>query len=131
MPTKPNVRAGRHFRMLEFDCKDGTAVPRHAYDDVRELCRRLLDPARDQFGPCTVLSGYRTKAHNRAVGGAPQSYHVYDLGSARGVGADVTFRRGNPHEWALFFEWKQAGGLGLYGSHVHVDTRADQTRWSG
>ena len=49
------------------------------------LVRQVLDPARSALGkPITVNSGYRCPQLNKAVGGAPKSYHL--LGRA----ADIT-----------------------------------------
>ena len=40
------------------------------------LCHMVLQPLRDRFGPITISSGFRTKALNQAVGGAPNSQHL-------------------------------------------------------
>lgn len=119
-----------HFTLEEFACHDGTPVPRHAIADVRELCRQLLEPLRDEWGPVTIVSGYRTLTYNALVGGAPQSYHVYVLGR-QGVAADIRCRRGTPKTWHHTLDRLGAGGLGLYPGHVHADTRRLRERWTG
>ena len=40
------------------------------------LCHMVLQPLRDRFGPISISSGFRTKALNQAVGGAPNSQHL-------------------------------------------------------
>jgi len=118
-----------HFDSDEFRCRDGTRMPASARVEVIELCERFLEPARARFGPCTVHSGYRTKSHNERVGGAPRSFHRYDIGGREGVAADVTFRRGTPGQWYEYFSARGAGGVGSYPGFVHVDTRRDRARW--
>lgn len=123
------MRAGRYFLMSEFNCEDGTRVPARALPEVRFLVAAYLDPLREEFGPVTVHSGFRTKTHNKSVGGATRSYHVYTLEMGRGVAADVSCRAGRPRDWAEFLERLHPGGLGLYENFVHVDTRAGHARW--
>lgn len=45
------------------------------------------------------------------------------------VAADVSFKSGTPREWAAAADELQAGGVGLYRTHVHIDTRAKRARW--
>jgi uncharacterized protein YcbK (DUF882 family) len=117
-----------HFRTEEFDCHDGTPVPAYAYDALRHLCRGWLEPLRRAWGPVTIISGFRTPEHNRSVGGAPGSYHVYRATRA-GVAADVRCARGRPADWKRTLERLEAHGLGIYSAHVHVDTRPGSARW--
>ena len=56
----------RSFRAKEFACKDGTD-PLFVDSELVQV----LQAIRDHFGaPVVITSGYRTAAHNRAVGGA-------------------------------------------------------------
>lgn len=122
------MRLSPHFESHEFDCHDGTPVPAHAYDDLRELCRLYLEPLRARWGPVHVISGYRPRAYNAQVGGAPQSFHIY-LARRRGAAADVSCSRGAPESWAVTLDRLNPPGLGRYPGHVHVDTRAGHARW--
>ncbi len=124
-------RAGKYYLMSEFDCRDGTPVPRRAYGEVEHLVRHFLDPLRDHYGPVVVLSGFRTEGHNRAVRGAARSFHRYSLDPGRGVAADVRPARGTVGEWVAFLGELGAGGLGTYAQFVHVDTRSARARWRG
>jgi hypothetical protein len=120
-----------HFRLEEFACKDGTKVPRSSVPALRHLCTEVLEPLREQFGPCDVMSGYRHTAYNSRIGGAKFSQHIYDLHPGS-VAADLTFRRGRPADWAEAAEpLCEAGGLGRYSGFVHVDNRSGRARWSG
>lgn len=123
------ARPSAHFAWHEFRCRDGTPVPVWAHDDVARLCTRYLERLRAVYGPIIVISGYRTPEHNRAVGGAPASYHVCRHGRP-GAAADIACRRGTPREWYMKLAELDPGGLGLYGEHVHVDNRdGPRARW--
>jgi uncharacterized protein YcbK (DUF882 family) len=135
-----------HFRLSEFDSRDGALVPGAHEDSVRKWCEWIGEPLRARFGAVTILSGYRSYARNELVGGAPYSVHLLrtplpDRGlrsSAVAVAADVRCRRGSPASWALWFlDHRQAhphlgryhrGGLGIYDSFVHLDT-GPARRW--
>ena len=120
-----------HFKIAEFNCKDGTPVPKSAVDALTRLCNDVLEPLRTRFGSCTIMSGYRPTAYNKSIGGATFSQHIYDLHPGT-VAADLTFAKGRPSEWADAAEPLCAnGGLGRYPGFVHVDNRGTQARWSG
>jgi len=124
-------RAGRFFTVAEFDCSDGTAVPRAAHGELVKLVSAYLDPLRRRFGATVITSGFRTLRVNELVGGAPESFHRYDWKPGRGVAADFFCATGTPAQWASFLDRLGAGGLGLYQEFVHVDTRRYRARWRG
>jgi hypothetical protein len=124
-------RLSPHFALPEFACKDGTKVPKASVPALTRLCAEVLEPLRERFGRCTVMSGYRHSAYNRRIGGAKFSQHIYDLHPGS-VAADLTFERGRPSEWADAADPLCAnGGLGRYPGFVHVDNRPGKARWSG
>lgn len=54
-------------------------------DNILNLCRVILDPARRILGkPIYISSGYRSQILNKAVGGVPNSKHLC------GLAADVS-----------------------------------------
>lgn len=61
-------------------------------DNLRILCREVLQQARNDYGKMHVNSGYRCKALNKAVGGKANSYHL--TGQAADIYAD-NFAKGN------------------------------------
>lgn len=114
--TEANVKASEHFKVKEFACKDGSKIVLiHDYLlDALEQLRKALNNS-----PITINSGYRTYTHNKAVGGASASYHLY------GLAADIVVPGWTPLQVAqvadaLFPDW---AGIGLYNGYVHLDGR--------
>jgi uncharacterized protein YcbK (DUF882 family) len=129
-------RLSKHFTVEEFDCHDGTKVGERHYHGLSYLCRVYLEPLRKKYGPIKVHSGYRTTLYNRKVGGAPGSYHIYSSHDGNDHAADVSCARGNPRDGhrtlaAIRATKVNKGGLGLYSTFVHVDTRDGQADWRG
>lgn len=130
-----------HFTVDEFACKDGTEYPDEWIQArLQPLCT-LLDIVRQEHGgPIVVVSGYRTPAYNRRIGGAAKSRHV------EGDGVDIAPLRPSPercerlHHLILRLHHARRvtglGGIGLYKHWVHVDIRPrapgqDLARWTG
>lgn len=83
-----------------------------------------LETIREEFGPVTVISGYRCRRYNREVGGVPSSQHL--LGTA----ADIVVRNASPEQLGRFAaKLLVPGGVGVYKSFVHVDVRDTTARW--
>lgn len=122
------MRLTPHFDTREFACHNGAAAPVSSYRQLDKLCNLYLEPLRHEYGIVTVISGYRTKRYNRLVGGVPGSYHVYRAARI-GVGADIRCQHGTPRAWYELLDELHAEGLGLYASHVHVDSRLGHARW--
>ena len=117
------VRLAPHFRVKEFACSDGTDTVFVSPELVE-----VLEKLRSHFGrPVRVLSGYRTEAKNRAVGGAAYSRHKY------GMAADISVEGVTPSAVAAYAETllPDRGGIGVYGTFVHVDVRPVRSRWTG
>lgn len=81
----PDLFLSDHFRLYEFirsRMAKARGIPNDIPEDVivanlRHLCRRVLEPVRMLAGcPVKISSGYRSRALNKAVGGAPQSQHL-------------------------------------------------------
>ena len=125
-----NRRLAPDFKVRELRCKDGTDTVM-----VDEALTVVLQCIREHFGkPVTITSGYRTAAHNAAVGGAKSSQHL--LGRAADIRVeDVSVEDAAAYAESLMPDW---GGVGRYPvktgratGWVHVDTRADKARWRG
>jgi uncharacterized protein YcbK (DUF882 family) len=126
-----------NFSLSEFHCCRGHCaranVPSSAVPAVRRLVRKVLQPLRNEFGECSVNSGFRNKAHNEHVGGVADSRHRYDLDPSTPA-ADVTFATGTPTQWAAEARrlLPDVGGIGRYPSQnfVHVDL-GPKDHWDG
>jgi len=112
-----------NFKVREFACSDGT--------DVIFISQELVDvlqKIRNRFGKAvTVTSGYRTPAHNKKVGGAAYSQHLY------GTAADITVKGVKPKDVAAYAETllPNTGGIGIYSTFTHIDVRKVKSRWNG
>jgi uncharacterized protein YcbK (DUF882 family) len=130
-------RLSKHFTVEEFDCRDGTKVKPREYKGLSRLCRLYLEPLRAKYGRVRVNSGYRTRRYNASIGGASNSYHIYDAHDGHDQAADITCTRGTPREWHATLNAIRRnkrggkGGLGLYGTFVHVDLRDYKADWRG
>jgi uncharacterized protein YcbK (DUF882 family) len=108
-----------NFSRREFRCKDGSEHP------INPVLLGMLEAIRAKFeAPITIISGYRSPAHNAKVGGAKNSKHV------TGEAADIRVEGIPPahvHYWAS--RYFSSGGIGLYKTWVHVDCRPTRARW--
>ena len=119
----------KNFKLEEFACKDGTPVPNILFANVTELANNL-QIIREALGkPVHINSAYRTVEYNKKVGGVSNSQHVI------GRAADIHVNGLTPKEVHAVIEGliKQGkvkqGGLGLYDTFVHYDTRGVNKRW--
>jgi lysozyme family protein len=130
----PNLR---HFQPSEFLIMGGSNAknglnerpPRALWPNVVKLVE-VLDELRERLQhPIIMNSVYRSEAYNKSVGGASGSQHKkFCAGDFRVIGL------GGPADWAKelramrdanFFK----GGIGVYRTFVHVDTRGWPADW--
>lgn len=87
------LQDGRHFRVAEFASKDGVPYPEEWVDRWTALVG-LCDAIRDAWGrPLTVVSGYRSPAHNAALVAADEARGSHQVASGsyhvEGMAADL------------------------------------------
>ena len=121
----------KNFNLSEFSCRDGSDVPSELLDNAQSLADNL-QILREQLGkPIRVISGYRSPAYNRKIGGARRSQHM--LAKA----ADIKVAGLTPTEVKAAIEALIAegamkkGGVGLYKTFTHYDVRGRNARWYG
>lgn len=121
----------KNFSRSEFACHDGCGFDL----PVPELVARL-QALRSLVGrPIYINSGCRCKKHNAAVGGVPDSQHLF------GRAADVVLTQGGMDSIELAYLLSMAkrpdlfahGGIGVYerAGFLHLDVRGYPARWSG
>lgn len=96
---------------------------------------RLVETMRERFGPTVITSAYRSKAYNRAVY-ADTGVEPTDSEHSRHTAIDFSCKDGTPLDWRralleLRIRGEFAGGIGLYHTFVHVDTRGRNADWRG
>ena len=119
-------KVGQYFSADEFACACcGKSNP-------SQLLVSILDEIRCKLGPLRINSAYRCKEHNRAVGGASESWHLPRDGVV--YAADVSYvdptKRHGAYILRLYIELENAArrrgyayGIGLYENFAHFDTR--------
>lgn len=119
----------KNFNLEEFKCKDGTPVPKEYYQNLTQLVDNL-QTIRDHFNlPIIIISGYRTKSHNKKIGGAPNSLHLTARAAdfkIKGISPEMLY---NIIEYLIHTAQIQQGGLGIYKTHIHYDIRKSKARW--
>ena len=113
-----------NFKVKEFACQDGTdPVCVHALIPI--ICQAVRNWFDYPFSP---NSAYRTVTHNKAVGGATRSFHVYGKAVDIPASDKVT-----PSELYNFLD-KLCGDsceVGLYSWGVHVAICETKKRFNG
>lgn len=114
-----DIQLSKNFKLSEFVCKEGkneVHIDMKLIDKLQQL-RELLDK------PVSIVSGYRSPAYNKLIGGATDSRHMY------GDAADIKVTGIAPIDVALAAEGVGFDGIGVYDTWTHVDTRGYKARW--
>ena len=115
----------RYFDISEFDSPDEPGSGQYMDDEFLEM----LDNARHMAGiPFIINSGYRTKEHNRKVGGRSNSAHL------AGFAADISATTSRQRMW-IVGSLLEAGfnRIGIASTFIHVDndpTKPEEVMWT-
>jgi uncharacterized protein YcbK (DUF882 family) len=147
----PPLADGRHFTVEEMKCHDGTPYPAEWGDRLATLFG-VMDMIRDAWGgPLTVVSGYRSPAHNQALIEQDEANGSHQVASGsqhiEGRAADLRTANGPQDVPQLMRVINQLysdgkipalGGIGDYptSNWVHIDVRPQAplghvARWRG
>ena len=91
---------------------------------------KVLEEFRKRIGhPVRLASVYRSPEYNKSVGGKPDSQHL----QFRAADLQVP-GHGGSQLWAdmlsaMRSEGFFSGGIGIYGTFVHVDSRGQNADW--
>ena len=123
------MKLSTNFSLSEFASADGTAPSGEVLKNLTELAKNL-EVLRKHLGqPIRVTSGFRSREHNRKIGGAVNSFHVL------GMASDIQVAKMKPEDVAkaielLIKEGKmKEGGIGIYKTWTHYDHRGTKARW--
>ena len=73
----------KNFTLREFECNDGTSVPKKYIDNVKKLAKNLQVLRDELKKPIHINSSYRHEYYNNKIGGAKYSQHL--TASASGI----------------------------------------------
>jgi len=139
----PIIGKSLHINWDELACKDGpnhtvgTPYPSEFINDgTAHKLSTMFENIRSLFNdkPITILSAFRTIEHNKKIGGATKSQHLFgralDLKPPVGISIDKFYN--TIKEFAVLFK---ITGIGKYKTFVHVDFRPSSngriTYWKG
>lgn len=109
-----------HFDTAEMACHCSCG-----FDKVDPELVKRLEALRVLAGNVSIHinDACRCPAHNKAVGGEPNSFHM------QGKAADIKIAGFMPRQIALMAERVGFNGIGTYPTFVHVDVRGYSARW--
>jgi lysozyme len=126
----------KHFQADEFTSYfnryrgkvKNSPPPRALWENIIRTLWVLDDLRRYYNRPIVILSSYRSPVYNAAVGGEPKSLHMkfnaIDFAVAGHSPPSVARKL---KEWRT--NGKFSGGIGLYPTFVHLDTRGYNATW--
>lgn len=112
-----------NFKVKEFACSDGSDTV-----IIHPIIPLVCQMIRNKFNmPFTPNSAYRTVAHNKSIGGATNSNHIYgravDIPAKNGVTPKQLYDFVN----TLLGEW---GEIGIYNWGIHVGVQETKKRFT-
>lgn len=113
-----------NFKVKEFACSDGSDVVLiHPF--IPHICQLVRNKFNMPFSP---NSAYRTVTHNKSVGGANKSNHIYGRAVDIPAKHGVTPKQLYDYVDTLFGDW---GEIGVYTWGIHVGIQEKKERFTG
>lgn len=111
-----------HFKPEDFDSPD---APGSGANMDAGFLIKLEAACEECLFPWKVTSGFRTKAYNAEIGGAPDSWH------AKGMACDIACID-SLKRYAIVQAAMQVGlyGIEVCDRHVHLDNRPKPCLWT-
>jgi len=103
----------KYFKLSEFDSPD----LKGSGSEMKQSTLNMLDDTRELAGvPFYVTSGYRTKKHNKNVGGVEGSSHT------KGYAVDIRCKKSSDRYKIIYAALKVGfNRIGVSGSFIHLD----------
>lgn len=127
-----NKQGFRNFKASEFtnyfSRPRNQEPPRELWPNIVPTLR-VVDDLRDLLGsPIKITSSYRSPEYNEWVGGVSRSYHL------QFKALDIQVVNFRPQKVAQLLRkmrsnGKFSGGIGVYQTFVHLDTRGSDADW--
>jgi zinc D-Ala-D-Ala carboxypeptidase len=118
--TNIDLSLSKNFKLSEFASKDKSKEVKINYliIDKLQMLRNTINADRKSKGlpeiPIIITSGYRSKEHNKNVGGAEESLHTEGLAVDIFVNTDLVY-------FAELANKIGFSGIGIYKKHLHLD----------
>ncbi|MDQ8191704.1 YcbK family protein [Roseibacillus persicicus] len=109
---------------------ENTLPPQHLWSKM-PASLFVADEIRERLGrPLNLItSAYRSPAYNKACGGASKSWHTQN------TALDLVYEGGPKEAYAIACQLRDEGffrgGIGLYRTFIHIDTRGKNATWRG
>lgn len=127
-----------HFNIWEFRCRANNEILINT-DVIAHIQR--LEKFRIWYNRSMIInSGYRTPEHNKAIGGAKESFHMQGIATdiSLPLGEFAGFSKARKEEFLqnIKRKWTEicnadglGGGVGFYDVFIHLDSRKTASHW--
>jgi len=117
------LKISNNFTFEEFSCNERNQIliNKEVFEHITHL-----QEAREYMNVAfRVNSWFRTNDYNKSVGGATASQHKL------GIATDISLSYSNRVKLQKYWKSKGWGGIGIYSTFIHVDSRGKLTEWNG